>query len=140
MDKFYEITKTQLCATFFQQIILKRKPLFYVVNVIFPSTILMIMDTIGFFIPPESGERISFKITLLLGYSVFLVIASETLPAIGAPLIGKFRCLGYYTVRKKKHYNSVIVPQMWAKHQCGAPPFCQESLCVILAHGAGLFS
>ncbi|XP_040182596.1 5-hydroxytryptamine receptor 3A-like [Rana temporaria] len=69
-------------------IILKRKPLFYVVNVIFPSTILMIMDTIGFFIPPESGERISFKITLLLGYSVFLVIASETLPAIGAPLIG----------------------------------------------------
>ncbi|XP_072281388.1 5-hydroxytryptamine receptor 3A-like [Pyxicephalus adspersus] len=69
-------------------IILKRKPLFYTVNIILPSALLMILDTFGFYIPPESGERISFKITLLLGYSVFLVIASDTLPAIGAPLIG----------------------------------------------------
>ncbi|XP_069597173.1 5-hydroxytryptamine receptor 3A-like [Ranitomeya imitator] len=38
------------------------------------------MDIVGFYIPPQSGERISFKITLLLGYSVFLVIVSETLP------------------------------------------------------------
>uniref|UniRef100_A0A8C6ULT0 5-hydroxytryptamine (serotonin) receptor 3A n=1 Tax=Neogobius melanostomus TaxID=47308 RepID=A0A8C6ULT0_9GOBI len=52
----------------------------------------MIMDVVGFFLPPDSGERVSFKITLLLGYSVFLIIVSDTLPAtaIGTPLIGVY--------------------------------------------------
>ncbi|XP_069803357.1 5-hydroxytryptamine receptor 3A-like isoform X2 [Dendropsophus ebraccatus] len=70
-------------------IIFRRHPLYYVVNLIIPSAFLMIMDTIGFYLPPESGERISFKITLLLGYSVFLIIVSETLPASaqGTPII-----------------------------------------------------
>uniref|UniRef100_A0A8D0GXM4 5-hydroxytryptamine receptor 3A n=1 Tax=Sphenodon punctatus TaxID=8508 RepID=A0A8D0GXM4_SPHPU len=52
----------------------------------------MVMDIIGFYLPPDSGERVSFKITLLLGYSVFLIIVSDTLPAtaIGTPLIGVY--------------------------------------------------
>uniref|UniRef100_A0A8C5J351 5-hydroxytryptamine receptor 3A n=1 Tax=Junco hyemalis TaxID=40217 RepID=A0A8C5J351_JUNHY len=50
----------------------------------------MVMDIVGFYLPPHSGERVSFKITLLLGYSVFLIIVSDTLPAtaVGTPLIG----------------------------------------------------
>ncbi|XP_044133593.1 5-hydroxytryptamine receptor 3A-like, partial [Bufo gargarizans] len=72
---------------------IRRRPLFYIVNLILPSILLMIMDIIGFYIPPESGERISFKITLLLGYSVFLIIVSDTLPATGAPLIGIYFAL-----------------------------------------------
>ncbi|XP_073513105.1 5-hydroxytryptamine receptor 3A-like [Phyllobates terribilis] len=71
----------------------RRRPLFYIVNLILPSILLMIMDIIGFYIPPECGERISFKITLLLGYSVFLIIVSDTLPATGAPLIGIYFAL-----------------------------------------------
>uniref|UniRef100_A0A672H9H3 5-hydroxytryptamine (serotonin) receptor 3A n=1 Tax=Salarias fasciatus TaxID=181472 RepID=A0A672H9H3_SALFA len=52
----------------------------------------MVMDIVGFYLPPDSGERVSFKITLLLGYSVFLIIVSDTLPAtaIGTPLIGVY--------------------------------------------------
>ncbi|XP_069802742.1 5-hydroxytryptamine receptor 3A-like [Dendropsophus ebraccatus] len=72
---------------------LRRRPLFYVVNLILPSIILMVLDIIGFYIPPESGERISFKITLLLGYSVFLLIVYNALPATGAPLIGIYFAL-----------------------------------------------
>ncbi|XP_040274140.1 5-hydroxytryptamine receptor 3A-like [Bufo bufo] len=70
-------------------VIFRRNPTFYVVNLIIPSVFLIIMDIIGFYIPPESGERISFKITLLLGYSVFLIIVSENLPASsrGTPII-----------------------------------------------------
>ncbi|XP_018425467.1 PREDICTED: 5-hydroxytryptamine receptor 3A-like [Nanorana parkeri] len=71
-------------------IIIKRKPLFYAINLIFPSMLLMIMDIVGFYLPPEGGERISFKVTLLLGYSVFLIIVSEQLPATGEPLIGVY--------------------------------------------------
>uniref|UniRef100_A0A673YE45 5-hydroxytryptamine (serotonin) receptor 3A n=1 Tax=Salmo trutta TaxID=8032 RepID=A0A673YE45_SALTR len=52
----------------------------------------MMMDLVGFYLPPDSGERVSFKITLLLGYSVFLIIVSDTMPAtaIGTPLISVY--------------------------------------------------
>ncbi|XP_075696919.1 5-hydroxytryptamine receptor 3A-like [Rhinoderma darwinii] len=62
-------------------IVFRRHPLYYVVNLIIPSVFLMVLDIIGFYLPNDSGERISFKITLLLGYSVFLIIVTETLPA-----------------------------------------------------------
>uniref|UniRef100_A0A2I3G2L9 5-hydroxytryptamine receptor 3A n=1 Tax=Nomascus leucogenys TaxID=61853 RepID=A0A2I3G2L9_NOMLE len=72
-------------------VVIRRRPLFYVVSLLLPSIFLMVMDIVGFYLPPNSGERVSFKITLLLGYSVFLIIVSDTLPAtaIGTPLIGK---------------------------------------------------
>lgn len=71
--------------------VIRRRPLFYAVSLLLPSMFLMIMDIVGFYLPPDSGERVSFKITLLLGYSVFLIIVSDTLPAtaIGTPLIGE---------------------------------------------------
>uniref|UniRef100_A0A8C9E010 5-hydroxytryptamine receptor 3A n=1 Tax=Phocoena sinus TaxID=42100 RepID=A0A8C9E010_PHOSS len=77
-------------------VVIRRRPLFYVVSLLLPSIFLMVMDIVGFYLPPDSGERVSFKITLLLGYSVFLIIVSDTLPAtaIGTPLIGKARSRG----------------------------------------------
>nr|XP_012603491.1 5-hydroxytryptamine receptor 3A [Microcebus murinus] len=73
-------------------VVIRRRPLFYVVGLLLPSIFLMVMDIMGFYLPPDSGERVSFKITLLLGYSVFLIIVSDTLPAtaIGTPLIGVY--------------------------------------------------
>lgn len=78
------------CKPTFPQVVIRRRPLFYAVNLLMPSIFLMVMDIVGFYLPPDSGERVSFKITLLLGYSVFLIIVSDTLPAtaIGTPLIG----------------------------------------------------
>ncbi|KYO42650.1 5-hydroxytryptamine receptor 3A [Alligator mississippiensis] len=71
-------------------VVIRRRPLFYAVSLLLPSIFLMVMDIVGFYLPPDCGERVSFKITLLLGYSVFLIIVSDTLPAtaIGTPLIG----------------------------------------------------
>ncbi|XP_041424978.1 5-hydroxytryptamine receptor 3A-like [Xenopus laevis] len=71
-------------------VVIRRRPLFYFVHLIMPSAFLMVLDILGFYQPPESGERISFKITLLLGYSVFLIIVSDNLPvtSTGTPLIG----------------------------------------------------
>ncbi|XP_048836420.1 5-hydroxytryptamine receptor 3A-like isoform X2 [Brienomyrus brachyistius] len=73
-------------------VVIRRRPLFYTVSLLLPSIFLMVMDIVGFYLPPDSGERVSFKITLLLGYSVFLIIVSDTLPAtaIGTPLIGVY--------------------------------------------------
>uniref|UniRef100_UPI00358E2768 5-hydroxytryptamine receptor 3A-like n=1 Tax=Myxine glutinosa TaxID=7769 RepID=UPI00358E2768 len=72
--------------------IIKRRPLFYVVNLLVPSLLLMIVDLAGFMLPPECGERVSFKVTILLGYFVFLTTVVGILPATaqGTPLLGVY--------------------------------------------------
>uniref|UniRef100_A0A8C5M4N2 Neurotransmitter-gated ion-channel transmembrane domain-containing protein n=1 Tax=Leptobrachium leishanense TaxID=445787 RepID=A0A8C5M4N2_9ANUR len=50
----------------------------------------MLIDILSFYLPPHSTDRSSFKMTLLLGYTVFLLIMNDLLPstANGTPLIG----------------------------------------------------
>ncbi|XP_069068710.1 5-hydroxytryptamine receptor 3A-like [Pleurodeles waltl] len=71
-------------------IILKRRPSVYVVNLLIPSAFLMLIDVLSFNLPPHTVDRASFKMTLLLGYTVFLLILNDLLPATasGTPLIG----------------------------------------------------
>ena len=61
-------------------ITLRRKPLYYVFNVISPCLVLAATILFGFFLPPESGERISLTITILLAVAVFLQLVSDNLP------------------------------------------------------------
>ncbi|MFT7818584.1 5-hydroxytryptamine receptor 3A-like [Arapaima gigas] len=90
--KSFSIDENDHYAEMKFHVVIRRRPLFYTVNLLLPSIFLMLMDIVGFYLPPDSGERVSFKITLLLGYSVFLIIVSDTLPAtaIGTPLIGVY--------------------------------------------------
>ncbi|XP_063297794.1 5-hydroxytryptamine receptor 3A-like [Pelobates fuscus] len=71
-------------------IIVKRRPTLYVVNLLIPSAFLMLIDVLSFNLPPHTVDRASFKMTLLLGYTVFLLILNDLLPATasGTPLIG----------------------------------------------------
>ncbi|KAK2489920.1 hypothetical protein MC885_001805 [Smutsia gigantea] len=93
LTQFREFMESSDCyAEMKFYVVIRRRPLFYAVSLLLPSIFLMVMDMVGFYLPPDSGERVSFKITLLLGYSVFLIIVSDTLPAtaIGTPLIGVY--------------------------------------------------
>uniref|UniRef100_A0A665X4H3 5-hydroxytryptamine (serotonin) receptor 3A n=1 Tax=Echeneis naucrates TaxID=173247 RepID=A0A665X4H3_ECHNA len=51
---------------------------------------LMLIDILSFYLPPHSVDRASFKMTLILGYTVFLLIMNDLLPstANGTPIIG----------------------------------------------------
>lgn len=61
--------------------------MFYLVA---PCIILAILALISFWIPSESGERIGFVTTLLLGMMVFLLLIPESLPesSKSIPLLG----------------------------------------------------
>ncbi|KAM4629842.1 5-hydroxytryptamine receptor 3A-like [Polymixia lowei] len=73
-------------------IILKRRPIVYVVNLLIPSCFLITVDLFSFLLPPQSVDRSSFKMTLILGYTVFLLIMNDLLPVTGeaTPLINVF--------------------------------------------------
>ncbi|TNN75543.1 5-hydroxytryptamine receptor 3C [Liparis tanakae] len=72
-------------------VVIKRRPVLYVVNLLIPSSFLMLIDILSFYLPPHSVDRASFKMTLILGYTVFLLIMNDLLPstANGTPIIGQ---------------------------------------------------
>jgi len=62
------------------EIIINRKPGFYILNVIIPTFATASLMLISLLIPWDSGERISFVITVMLAIIVFLLLLSENLP------------------------------------------------------------
>ncbi|CAL1544380.1 unnamed protein product, partial [Lymnaea stagnalis] len=58
----------------------KRRPRFYLVNVIVPVIFMSILSSFVFMLPEDSGERASFSITVLLSLSLFMGIVSGQLP------------------------------------------------------------
>ncbi|XP_039666552.1 5-hydroxytryptamine receptor 3A-like isoform X3 [Perca fluviatilis] len=73
-------------------IILRRRPVLYVVNLLIPSCFLITVDLFSFLLPPQTVDRSSFKMTLILGYTVFLLIMNDLLPVTEetTPLINVF--------------------------------------------------
>uniref|UniRef100_A0A667Z3G0 Uncharacterized protein n=1 Tax=Myripristis murdjan TaxID=586833 RepID=A0A667Z3G0_9TELE len=71
---------------------IRRRATLYVMNLILPSCFLITVDLFSFLLPPQSVDRSSFKMTLILGYTVFLLIMNDLLPITGntIPLINVF--------------------------------------------------
>lgn len=65
---------------------LERKSTFVVLNSVCPIVLFAFLNTAVFFIPPESGERISYCLTVLLAITVFLTLVGETLPKTAKPV------------------------------------------------------
>ena len=65
---------------------LERKSQFIIVNIILPILFLCLLNILVFVLPTESGERVSYAITVLLSIAVFMTIVSDTLPKKSEPL------------------------------------------------------
>jgi hypothetical protein len=59
---------------------------------IFPFSILSCLTLFVFWLPPDSGEKITLTITILLALTVFLQLISEYTPKASSnlPIIGKY--------------------------------------------------
>lgn len=71
--------------------VLNRRPLFYMFNLVMPCMLITLVALLGFYMPSESGEKVSMGITTLLSMTVFLMIVADSLPPSSSdvPLIGK---------------------------------------------------
>ena len=74
------------------KMVINRRPLFYIFNLMIPCFIIIAMVLMGFLLPPESGERTTLSITVLLAMAVFLQLQAEHLPRNSEqiPLLGIF--------------------------------------------------
>uniref|UniRef100_A0A914YT91 Uncharacterized protein n=1 Tax=Panagrolaimus superbus TaxID=310955 RepID=A0A914YT91_9BILA len=59
---------------------IRRKTLYYMYNIIFPCLMMSILTLLVFLLPPDSGEKISLGITVLLAFSVFVLAIAEKMP------------------------------------------------------------
>ncbi|MCP9260114.1 Acetylcholine receptor alpha subunit [Dirofilaria immitis] len=71
---------------------LRRKPLFYTVNLVFPCVGISFLTIVAFYLPSRSGEKITLCILTLVALTVFYLLLKDIIPAtsIALPLIGKY--------------------------------------------------
>ncbi|KAL0966468.1 hypothetical protein UPYG_G00295650 [Umbra pygmaea] len=74
-------------------LIIQRKPLFYVINIIVPCVLISSLGLLVYFLPAKAGgQKCTMSIMILLAQTVFLILIAKKVPETSqaVPLIGKY--------------------------------------------------
>ena len=63
-----------------------RRPTFLVVNILIPVIFLSLLNPVVFLLPHESGERLTFSVTILLSFTVFENVIADNVPKTSSPM------------------------------------------------------
>ncbi|KAG5284039.1 hypothetical protein AALO_G00022300 [Alosa alosa] len=77
----------------FFNLIIQRKPLFYIINMILPCSLISSLVLLAFFLPAQAGgQKLTVSISVLLAQTVFLILIAQKIPetSLSVPLIGKY--------------------------------------------------
>ncbi|XP_054616618.1 5-hydroxytryptamine receptor 3A-like [Dunckerocampus dactyliophorus] len=98
-DKNVTTGKNSNPSQLIYQVRIVRKPMLYIIIFIVPLLCLLFLDLTSFFISEARGEKLSFKITVLLSISVLLLILKDMLPSTEEklPLIASY-CIGVFAL------------------------------------------
>jgi len=115
-------------VTYFVQVLftlyLTRRSTFYLMNIILPCTLLSILMLLVFCVPPDAGEKISVGISVLLAFTVFLLMLADSVPrtSLDVPILGTFLCIIIIIIiiiirlraRGPKNNNSKFIKRRYA--------------------------
>ena len=60
--------------------ILKRKVMFFVMNMMSPIVLLSLLNCLVFLLPVDSGEKMTVSVTVFLSFAVFMSLINDSLP------------------------------------------------------------
>ncbi|XP_077992173.1 neuronal acetylcholine receptor subunit beta-3-like [Glandiceps talaboti] len=81
-------------------LVLKRRPLYYVVNIVIPCLMMALLTLLVFCLHPDSGEKMTLGISILIAMSVFSLLVADIMPPTSdsVPLIAQYVLFNMYLV------------------------------------------
>ncbi|XP_045680308.1 acetylcholine receptor subunit epsilon [Phyllostomus hastatus] len=74
-------------------LIIRRKPLFYIINIIVPCVLISGLVLLAYFLPAQAGgQKCTVSINVLLAQTVFLFLIAQKTPetSLSVPLLGRY--------------------------------------------------
>ncbi|CAN8197129.1 unnamed protein product [Coccothraustes coccothraustes] len=118
-------------------LLLRRRASFYIFNLLLPCIMVSFLAPLGFYLPADSGEKVSLGVTVLLALTVFQLLVAESMPpSESVPLIGKY----YIATMTMITASTALTIFIMNVHHCGpgarpVPPWARR---LILHHLARL--
>lgn len=95
---------------------LKRRASFYIFNLLIPCMMISFLAPLGFYLPADSGEKVSLGVTVLLALTVFQLLVAESMPpSESVPLIGKY----YIATMTMVTASTALTIFIMNLHHCG---------------------
>ncbi|XP_043927708.1 neuronal acetylcholine receptor subunit alpha-9-like [Protopterus annectens] len=119
-------------------LILKRRSSFYIFNLLIPCVLICFLAPLGFYLPADSGEKVSLGVTILLALTVFQLMVAESMPPSECvPLIGKY----YIATMTLITASTALTIFIMNIHHCGpdAKPVPQWAEVIILDYMSKIF-
>ncbi|KAE8284220.1 5-hydroxytryptamine receptor 3A [Larimichthys crocea] len=103
---FHDREWEQLVYTF----TVKRRPLLHVINFLLPILFFLSLDLASYFIADHRGEKLGFKVTVLLAISVLLLILNDILPSMSnkTPLVATY-CIVIFALMLLSLLETILV-------------------------------
>uniref|UniRef100_A0A8C4HZH0 Si:dkey-49c17.4 n=1 Tax=Dicentrarchus labrax TaxID=13489 RepID=A0A8C4HZH0_DICLA len=91
-------------------ITIKRRSILYIINFLLPVLFFLCLDLASFLISDSGGEKLGFKITVLLAVTVMQLILNEILPTSSdrVPLIAVY-CIGSFGLMMLSLLETIVV-------------------------------
>ncbi|NWW93850.1 ACH10 protein, partial [Rhynochetos jubatus] len=118
-------------------LLLRRRASFYIFNLLLPCVMVSFLAPLGFYLPADSGEKVSLGVTVLLALTVFQLLVAESMPpSESVPLIGKY----YIATMTMITASTALTIFIMNVHHCGpgARPVPPWARWLILHHMARL--
>ncbi|NXF85232.1 ACH10 protein, partial [Eubucco bourcierii] len=109
-------------------LLLRRRASFYIFNLLLPCLMVSFLAPLGFYLPADSGEKVSLGVTVLLALTVFQLLVAESMPpAESVPLIGKY----YIATMTMLTASTALTIFIMNLHHCGpgarpVPPWARR--------------
>ncbi|KAK7918838.1 hypothetical protein WMY93_010122, partial [Mugilogobius chulae] len=120
VDNYNFTYSDQTWETLVYTVTVKRRPLLHVINLLIPIMFFLVLDLASFFISDHRGEKLGFKVTVLLAISVLLLILNEILPSTSddTPLIATY-CIVIFALMLFSVLETILVTFLMDRSHSG---------------------
>ncbi|XP_026171886.1 5-hydroxytryptamine receptor 3A-like [Mastacembelus armatus] len=108
---------------------MERRSALYVINFLLPVLFFLCLDLASFLISDSGGEKLSFKVTVLLAVTVLQLILNEILPSSSnkIPLIALY-CIGTFALMMLSLLETILVMYLMEKDSASQDNSKDQSL------------